>query len=216
MAACIGFIKAPDQRIEKEPDRRVQERIELVFQKFFELDSARQVLLWFIENEVKLQRRDWRGELSWRTPRASSILNVLRNPCYAGAYVFGKTEHGNRYDNGKVRKSSRRKPKEDWISFIKGHHEGYISWNDYERIDSMIAENNRGPQAQDAVRRGPALLAGLLRCGRCGRKLTVAYSGGGKQRFVRYSCLRGSVDTGEPRCITLGGVPVDAAKSCEC
>lgn len=215
IAACIGFIKTPDQRIEKDPDRRVQERIELVFRKFFELGSARQTLLWFIENEIKLPRRNQRNELSWRTPRTSSILNILQNPCYAGAYAFGKTEHGSRYENGKARKSSRRRRKEEWISLIKDHHEGYISWKDYERIEAMIAENHFGSQANGAVRRGPALLAGLLRCGRCGRKLTVAYSGGGRQRFVRYSCLRGNMDTGEARCIAFGGVPVDAAVSSE-
>lgn len=215
VAACIGFIKTPDQRLEKDPDLRVQERIELVFRKFFELGSARQTLLWFIENEIKLPRRNQRNELTWRTPRTSSILNILRNPCYAGAYVFGRTEHGSRYENGKARKSSRRRRKEEWISFIKDHHEGYISWKDYERIEAMIAENNGGSQANGAVQRGPALLAGLLRCGRCGRKLTTTYSGGGSKRFVRYSCQRGNMDTGEPRCIAFGGVPVDAALSRE-
>jgi DNA invertase Pin-like site-specific DNA recombinase len=215
IAACIGFLKTPDQRIEKDPDRRVQERIELVFKKFFELGSVRQTMLWFIEHAIKLPKRNARGELSWRTPRGSTILNILRNPCYAGAYAFGKTEHGNRYENGQAKKHSRRKPRDQWISFIKDHHEGYITWQDFERIESMIAENNHGIQAKGAVRRGPALLAGLFRCRRCGRKLTVAYSGGGNNRFVRYSCLRGNMDTGEPRCIAFGGVPVDAAVSRE-
>ena len=215
VAACTGFVKTSDQRIEKDPDRRVQERIHLVFEKFFELGSARQTLLWFIENEIKLPRRNQRGELSWRTPRASSILNILQNPCYAGAYAFGRTEHGSRYENGKARKSFRRKPKDEWISFIKDHHEGYIAWKDFERIEMILAENVRGSQAKGAVRRGPALLAGLLRCGRCGRKLTIMYSGGGPRRFIRYSCVRGHMDTGEPKCIAFGGIPVDAALSRE-
>lgn len=215
VAACIGFLKTPDQRIEKDPDRRVQERIELVFKKFFELGSVRQTMLWFIEHAIKLPKRNARGELSWRTPRGSTILNILRNPCYAGAYAFGKTEHGSRYENGRAKKHSRRKPREEWISFIKDHHEGYITWQEFQRIESMIAENNCGMQSKGAVKRGPALLAGLFRCRRCGRKLTVAYSGGGKNRFVRYSCLRGNMDTGEPRCIAFGGIPVDTAVSRE-
>ncbi len=215
ITACVGFLKTPDQRIEKDPDKRVQQRINLVFEKFFELGSARQVMLWFVEQEIKMPKRNARGELSWRTPRNSTILNILRNPCYAGAYAFGKTEHGNRYENGKTKKSSRRKPMDEWIALIKDHHEGYISWEEFQRIEAMVAENVRGYEAKGAVKRGPALLAGLFRCGRCGRKLTVAYSGGGKNRFVRYSCLRGNMDTGEPKCIAFGGVTVDAAVSHE-
>jgi Recombinase zinc beta ribbon domain len=103
----------------------------------------------------------------------------------------------------------------EWISLIKDHHEGYISWEEFQRIEAMVAENVRGYEAKGAAKRGPALLAGLFRCRRCGRKLTVAYSGGGKNRFVRYSCLRGNMDTGEPKCIAFGGIPVDAAVSRE-
>lgn len=217
IAACVGFLKTPDQRIEKDPDRRVQERIELVFKKFFELGSARQTMLWFIDQAIKLPKRNARGELSWRTPRGSTIMNILRNPCYAGAYAFGKTEHGNRYENGIAKKRSRRKPRDEWLSLIKDHHEGYITWEEFERIEAMMAENNRGFEGKGAAKNGPALLAGLFRCCRCGRKLTVAYSGGGDggKRFVRYSCSRGNMDMGEPRCIAFGGVPVDAAVSRE-
>lgn len=105
VAVCGGFIKTDDQRIEKDPDRRVQERIELVFRKLFELGSARQTLLWFIEQDIKLPTRSAKGELSWKTPRNSSVISILQNPAYAGAYAFGRTEHGSRYENGVACKS---------------------------------------------------------------------------------------------------------------
>ena len=76
VAAAVGFIKTADRKLEKDPDRRVQERIELVFTKFFQLASVRQTLLWFIEHEIKLPTRNARGELGWKTPRASTINNI--------------------------------------------------------------------------------------------------------------------------------------------
>lgn len=205
----VGFIKTEDQRYEKDPNRQVQDRITLVFAKFFELGSVRQTLLWFLEQELKMPARNAKGDLSWKTPRFSSIYYVLDNPAYAGAYAFGKTEHGSRYEQGKVRKVSRRKSRSEWLTLIPDHHEGYISWQQYEQIRQMIDGNFRGSETSGAVRRGPALLSGLFRCGRCGRKLTVAYSGAKLSRFVRDTCVRGYLDNGDPKCIAFGGTVVD-------
>src|SRR5271157_6150955 len=104
----------------------------------------------------------------------------------------------------------RRKPREQWLALIPGSHEGYVSWEEFERIQYMIQQNTQGEQQPGAVRNGPALLAGLLRCSRCGRKLTVRYTGSGHD-VLRYSCLRGWLDNGEPRCIAFGGIRVDEA-----
>lgn len=217
VAAPVGFLKTEDQCLEKDPDRRVQERILLVFQKFLELGSIRQTLLWFLEENLEVPARATDKSLIWRRPRYSSIQNVLTNPTYAGAYVFGRTEHGSRCEEGRTRRVSHRLPRDRWLALIPDHHEGYLDWEQFERIQKMIASNCLAEDRPGAAKQGAALLAGLLRCRRCGRKLTVAYTGGNAAvarpgaRFLRYECRRGYLDNGEPKCISFGGVPVDAA-----
>lgn len=97
------------------------------------------------------------------------------------------------------------------MALIPGAHEGYVGWEEFERIAGAIRENTQGA---GAVKNGPALLTGLLRCSRCGRKLTVRYTGSGHD-VLRYSCVRGWLDNGEPRCIAFGGISVDEAISRE-
>ncbi len=139
-----------------------------------------------------------------------SMHRMLTSPVYGGAYTYGKTEHLTGYDEGKPRYICRRKPREQWLALIPGAHEGYVSWEEFERIVIAIRENTQGEQQPGAVRNGQALLAGLLRCSRCGRKLSVRYTGNG-QDVLRYSCVRGWLDDGEPRCIAFGGLTVDEA-----
>ena len=129
---------------------------------------------------------------------------------YGGAYAYGKTEHAVRYEGGESRKATRRKPREQWLAMIRDTHEGYVSWEQFEQIQQVIASNDRGWDQSGAVQNGPALLAGLLRCRRCGRKLTVRYSGN-KHNVMRYACHRGFLDNGQARCIALGGRSVDEA-----
>lgn len=210
VSAPVGFLKTDDQRLEMNPDQRIQERIRLVFRKFLELGSIRQVLLWFLEEELQVPASDPHGSVHWRRPRYGSFYHILTNPMYAGAYVFGRTEHGTRLEGGQPRKLTRRRARKEWLSLIPGHHEGYISWEQFERIQTMISDNGNGFSRPGAAKRGCSLLAGLIRCRRCGRKLTVAYTGAGRQ-FLRYCCRRGQLDNGEPKCLSLGGVPVDRA-----
>lgn len=217
VAAPVGYRKTEDQRLEKDPDRRVQERVRLVFCKFLELGSIRQTLLWFLEEDLEVPARTADGTLSWKHPRYSSIQSILTNPTYAGTYVFGRTEHGSRCEGGQSRQVSRRRPRDRWLALIPHHHEGYLDWEQFEQIQAMIATNCLGEGRPGAAKQGAALLAGLLRCRRCGRKLTVGYTGGNGsiarpgERFLRYACTRGYLDNGEPKCISFGGVPVDAA-----
>jgi hypothetical protein len=133
---------------------------------------------------------------------------MLTNPAYGGAYAYGKSEHRVEYAEGQPRKGHRRKPREQWLSLIPLAHDGYVSWDQFERIQQVIAENVRGREQAGAANAGRALLAGLLRCRRCGHKLTVRYTGS-RHDVLRYSCWRGFLDNGEPRCIAFGGVPVD-------
>jgi len=139
------------------------------------------------------------------------LRNDLPNsdqPGYGGAYAYGKTEHTLRYENGEPHRGARRKPREQWLALLPNSHEGYVSWEHYQQIQQAIAENVRGSGPPGAVQGGAALLAGLLRCLRCGRKLTVLYTGN-HHDVLRYVCRRGWLDSGQPRCIAFGGMSVD-------
>lgn len=210
VAAPIGYLKTDDQRIEKDPDRRVQEAIDLVLRKFVELGSVRQTLLWLLEHDLQLPTRDPRGRLFWKRPTYAMVYCILTNPVYGGAYAYGKTQSTLRYEEGLPRRAACRRPRDGWLALIPHHHEGYIAWEQFEQIQKMISENNLGGGHTGAPRRGAASLAGLLRCRRCGQKLTVHYTGRDHD-VLRYACLRGSLDNGEPKCIAFGGIPVDAA-----
>ena len=213
VASPAGYVKGED-RLEKDPDRRVQERVMLVFSKFFELGSARQTLLWFLEHGVQVPVSAPRNQVVWRRPRYTTIYNLLSNPAYAGAYAYGRTEHSMQYEQGEPRRRSRRKPRLQWWALIRDTHEGYISWKQFEEIQHLMTHNAHRSDRPGTAKRGLALLAGLLRCRRCGRKVMVAYTGNGPY-VLRYVCRRSALDNGEPPCITFAGLGLDAAISGE-
>ena len=210
VSAPIGYIKSEDQRLEKDPDLRVQRAILLAFRKFAELGSVRQTLMWFLEHGLEVPTHTPSGKTMWKRPVYRSMHRMLTSPVYGGAYTYGKTEHLTGYDGVRARHICRRKPREQWLALIPGAHEGYVSWEEFEHIQRMVQQNNQGEPQPGAAKDGQALLAGLLRCRRCGRKLTVRYTGNGHD-VLRYCCLRGLLDNGEPRCIGFGGITVDEA-----
>jgi len=135
---------------------------------------------------------------------------MLTNPVYGGAYAYGKTEHGTHYVEGIARKSARRKPREQWLALIPDTHEGYVSWERFERLQGTIHSNDTRTSAHHgAARAGAAILPGLLRCRRCASKLIVLYTGRCGD-IARYACNRAWMDKGLPRCISFGGSRVDA------
>ena len=209
VCAPVGYLKG-EERLEKDPDRRVQEAIGLVFHKFLELGSARQTLLWLLEQGLQLPVRNVHGEPIWKRPSYPTVHRLLTNPAYGGAYAWGKSEPITRYEDGQAHQGHRRKPRDQWLVLLPNAHEGYVSWEQFERIREAISHNAQGWELLGAAKGGQALLAGLLRCRRCGHKLIVRYTGN-HHDVLRYSCSRGWLDNGQPRCIAFGGVAVDAA-----
>jgi DNA invertase Pin-like site-specific DNA recombinase len=214
VAAPVGFLKTDEQKLEKDPDRRVQQAIALIFSKFAELGTVRQTLLWFLEHGLDLPARRPNGDIVWKRPCYATVYRILTNPAYGGTYAYGKTGASMVYESSTARQGVRRKPREEWLALRPGTHEGYVAWERAEAIRQMIIDNNYGGEHRGAVKHGDALLAGILRCRRCGRKLTVRYTGNGHD-VLRYSCSRGWMDNGEPRCIAFGGLTVDDAIAAE-
>ena len=212
----VGLCWTQAGKIEKVPDRRIQQAIELVFAKFHEMGSARQVLLWLRSEAVSLPRivNDRFGpQIAWKLPIYNNVLTVLKNPLYAGAYAFGKTEAQVTLRDGRGRKThGHYKAQEDWSVLLRDHHEGYISWEQYERNKMVLGENThmKKKMGRKAGRGGRSLLAGLLRCGRCGRMLHVAYSGA-KGDVPRYHCRGAHINHGTGWCLSFGGLRPDRA-----
>jgi DNA invertase Pin-like site-specific DNA recombinase len=210
VAAPVGFLKTADQRMEKDPDLRVQEAIQLIFRKFQEFGAVRPALQWFLEEGIPLPVRRAADETVWRRPSYGSLYRILTHPAYGGAYAFGKTEAAPRLGGSASGEGRRRKPQQEWLVLLPGKHDGYVSWEQFQQIQQRMAANNFSAVQPGVAKRGAALLAGLLRCRRCGRKLTVHYTGRDRD-LLRYCCVRGWLDQAEPRCISFGGLPVDAA-----
>lgn len=209
-----GYVCDLAGHIVTDPNLRVQEAIALVFKKFRELGSIRQTYRWFHEDNIELpvnKAMAGRFQLVWQLPTQSFVSDVLHNPLYAGAYVYGRRAREVVVKEGRAvkRQGSPRPPAAAKV-FIQDHHPSYISWTEYER-NQQIMQGNHGNFGLDesvlAVRAGRGLLTGLLRCARCGRKLHIRYWG--KQgTAARYLC-DGDFPTGGHYCLGFGGATVD-------
>jgi excisionase family DNA binding protein len=217
---AIGYVRTEDNRVELDPDLRIREAVASVFCRFAQSGSVRQVLLWFRQERIELPTAVYeqgRRSVVWRLPVYNTVLKILTNPVYAGAYAFGRTETRIRIEAGRKQVvRGHRRERARWQVLIRDHHAGYIDWHTYEHNQRVIADNTnmRGGMARGAPRRGEALLAGLLRCAHCGRKLHVAYSGS-DGTTPRYHCRGAAINHGAGKCISFGALRVDQAVAAE-
>jgi predicted site-specific integrase-resolvase len=201
----------PQEGLEKTSDSRVREAIELVFRKFSEIGSARGLFFWLRVEKIQVPvAADGTGStVRWQEARYPAVLSMLKNPVYAGAYAYGRTRTQVHLADGRKRVSRvKRRASADWRVLIRDHHEAYIGWDQYERNQSVIANNaaSHGETVRGAVRSGQALLAGLLRCGHCGRKLHVEYPRPG---YIRYVCMSARHDPNGICCVRINGPQAD-------
>jgi DNA invertase Pin-like site-specific DNA recombinase len=214
---AVGFVRTEEGQIEKHPDRQVEQAIAAVFKKFRQLGSARQTMIWFREERIYLPQAKPGSEgheVVWQLATLSRVRQILKNPCYAGAFAFGRTGTKTIVVEGRAQQSPSRRYKslEQWEVLILDHHCGYIGWEEYLKNRKLMAENlaQREGEGGGAAKKGSALLSGLLRCGRCGRKMQVIYSGR-RGRVPRYGCSGGRELRGSSPCLSLGSLRTDRA-----
>src|SRR5215813_11505797 len=211
----IGYVWHREIGLGFDPDLRIQEVVRLIFARFRQLGSARQAFLSMLGEQVHFPRPSDGKKLvafEWTPIRYRNVISVLKNPFYAGAYAYGKSKQRTTIVDGRLRKTyGHGKPLEACEVPLKDQHEGYIDWAEFERNQRQLAANAYGRiGGVKSGRGGRALLPGLLTCGRCGRRLSVVYTGRGQLRPV-YRCDRPNLALGLPRCLTFGGPRVDAA-----
>src|SRR5438309_4647587 len=208
----VGYVRDAMDKVVFDPDQRVREALQFVFVKFRQLWSVRQTFQWFRDHDVELPVNPIEGtRIVWKVPSQSFIRDVLCNPFYAGAYVWGRRPVTMVVLDGRLEKrQSAMQRAEECRVFIREHHSGYIDWATYEENQRMIRRNSvnwPGDESMTAIRAGQGLLVGLLRCGHCGRRLRVRYWGG-RGINARYLC-KGDYDDGGQYCIGFGGGAVD-------
>jgi excisionase family DNA binding protein len=202
----VGLIRDPLGRVVKHPDQEVQSRISLVFSTFLRVRSAAKTQRELRDADLLLPAKEPDGELVWRSPTVHGILNILKNPAYAGAFVYGRSRTIKLRD-GRVQQTPIASPSE-WKVCIQGKWAGYIDWLTYEVIRTMLRDNQNEydrNKSRGAPRAGSALLHGILYCGQCGHKLVVQYKG-----RVTYLCNHQRQCDGSPVCQYLPANEIDA------
>jgi DNA invertase Pin-like site-specific DNA recombinase len=203
----IGLVRDALGRVLKHPDREVQGRLELVFATFFQVKAASRVVQSFNDRDLLLPRRDRFGDLVWRQPTVAAILSILKNPAYAGAFVYGRTRAVPRADapHQRVQKPQ---PMAEWKVCHRDKYPAYIGWDTFERIQAMVRDNHSEydrNKTRGVPRPGKALLHGIVYCGECGHKMVVQYKSG-----THYICNYLRQQYRVPVCQNLPADPIDA------
>lgn len=202
----VGLLRQDDGTVLKDPDREVQERIDLVFSTFLQYRAAAKVLRFFNDHKLLMPCRDRFGDLVWKKASIARILSILKNPAYAGAFVYGRTRT-TRDPSGKA--TIKRLPMDQWRICVKDKYPAYISWETFEKIQTQLKDNHAEydrNKTRGVPRPGAALLHGIVYCGECGHKMVVQYKGG-----TQYLCNYLRQQYRVPVCQYVPGDPVDAA-----
>jgi len=215
----IGLVYDQENNVVLDPDQQVQECIRLIFSLFHRTGSAYALVRHFRNKGLLFPQRPLYGpnrhELIWVPLQRSTVMRVLNNPRYAGAYFFGRTRGRRRPEGGRPI-SSKAVPREQWHALIRQAHPGYITWEIYEANLRKLEENSRAHQVQLKVppREGPALLQGMAICGNCGRRMSIRYHWRGAELVPDYLCQYQVVERLEKACMSIPGANVDAVISC--
>jgi DNA invertase Pin-like site-specific DNA recombinase len=212
----IGYVRRPSGEAALDPDEQVQTVVRLVFAKFAELGTLHGVLRWLVDHDVQLGMRlhagPDTGELVWRRPNRMTLQNILHSPVYAGIYAYGRRrvdprrQLPGRPSTGRVVRTP-----DQWLVAIPGVLPAYITVEQYQANLARLAANAARAETPGVARAGSALLSGLARCGRCGRRMTVRYHLRGQATVPEYVCARQQTDYGQgERCQALAGACVDA------
>ena len=215
MRLPIGFVHGPQGRVRLDPDVRIQDSVRQLLRTFQRTGSATATVKAFREQGLRFPRRaltgPCKGEVLWSELAHSRTLFVLHNPCYAGAFTYGRTRQRKLPDGRSI---NRCLPQAEWTTLIRDAHEGYVSWEEYEQNQQRLRDNARsyGEQREHgAPREGPALLQGLVICATCGGRMTVRYHQWSKQIRPSYVCQNLSIQTAKPTCQTISGASLDEA-----
>lgn len=201
-----GLERNANGEVVKTPDREVQDRLTLIFQAMLEQRTAPKVLRVLKGRNLRIPRRDRYGEIQWREPTTPRIVDVLRNPAYAGAFAYGRTR--TRYENGIPTKKRDMIAADQWKALVKDRYPAYVTWEDFEKIGAMLRDNYseyRQRHSRGVPRDGKILLQGIAYCGHCGRKMTVQYKG-----KPCYTCTQRASNAGDPICQMIWSDAVDA------
>jgi DNA invertase Pin-like site-specific DNA recombinase len=206
-----GYVWDEAGRIVKTPDAQVRSAVALVFERFAQLGTVHQVQASLAEEGLLVPTLGGSGhQLRWAQPGYGYLHRMLRNPMYAGAYVFGKRQVEEVLDDSqRPVKRVRERPRKEWHVLLRDHHESYLSWEAFEKNQRQITANRRGGSGAGAPREGASLLAGLVLCGHCGRRMKVSYGNGG--RLVRYACVSRRQQTGAAVCQSFGALRLERA-----
>jgi len=215
MRPPVGLVYNSEGVLGLDPDRQVQHCLQWLFATFARTGSAcatvKAARLEHLVFPRRCRQGTRRGELLWSELDHDQVLRVLHNPRYAGAFVYGRY-HTQRNVDGIVR--MRRVPREQWFAMIPDKHAGYISWDEFESNQRRLHESAQaigGDRHRGPAREGPALLQGLVLCGRCGRRMTVGYRSRHGQLYPEYRCMHEQIQHGEAACQRVPGHGVDQA-----
>lgn len=213
----VGLVYDPAGKVVLDPDQGVQQALRHLFQTFERTGSARAVVQAFNREGLRFPARvrsgKRKGELLWMPLRHWRVLRTLHNPRYAGAFVYGR-RRTRKTGDGKL--TFEAVPREQWTALIRDAHPGYISWDRFETNQRQLAGNAYAHGAERAAgpaREGPALLQGLVVCGRCGRRMSVRYHQRRGQEVPDYTCMGEAIQGGARTCLVIPGEGVDAAIS---